>query len=129
MMPGAKKSKARSTTRVTSSLSTPGGDFGSSLRPVAGRPTNRSAIAHCVTPADKRRRSFMEQFTIAGEAPPLISDGIIPIHIDVTVNGHRILDNFLWNLDECSIKPQMFAKALDLNLLLSSAATVKSRIR
>lgn len=122
MMPGAKKRKVRSNARVASSLNTPVGDPGSSLRPVTGRPTNRGAIAHSVPPANKRRRNFLEQFTITGEAPPLISDDLIPIHIDVTVDGHRIQDTFSWNPDERSITPQVFATVLVSDLSLPSAA-------
>lgn len=74
-----------------------------------------------VAVAQKRRRNFLEQVTATGEQTTLPPDDLVPIHIDVTVDNHRVQDTFSWNVEERSITPQSFATMLAADLGLPQA--------
>lgn len=130
MMPGAKKRKSRSSTHVAASATATRGDLATATptatRPqVPGRPAHRGSSAHNAFAPNKHRRSFLENLTTTGEPPSLAPDDLIPIRVDVTVDGRRVQDAFSWNPDERAITPHAFAAVLVADLALPPSATAE----
>lgn len=84
------------------------------------------------TPARKRRRTTDPTDFAADDAddtdatpdtpdtPP--ADNLIPIRLDLTVDGHRINETFCWSASEQTLTPALFAAQLSSDLGLPATA-------
>ncbi|KAJ1564393.1 SWI/SNF chromatin-remodeling complex subunit, partial [Nowakowskiella sp. JEL0078] len=78
---------------------------------------------------DIRRGKNGQNFTFNEASKFADSDEkLVPIRLDLEIDGHKVRDNFLWNSNEMNIKPEDFAQILCEDMKITGLAFQELKI-
>ncbi|CAG8454110.1 14633_t:CDS:10 [Ambispora leptoticha] len=80
-----------------------------------------------IYPHDRKRFKKTKEFSFSGRELEEIAykeDSLVPIRLEIDLDGHKLRDTFTWNMNETIITPEQFAEVLCDDLRFPSASFV-----